>query len=128
MMLVTGAAHAGKTAWVRQKLSPQALCDGQTCTPEEALTAACITQYHALVRRLIAEHADPLAFTERLCRENPDCIVLLDEIGCGIIPLDRADRLWREQTGRCGCLLAESAQTVVRICCGIPSAIKGELP
>ena len=128
MMLVTGAAHAGKTAWVRQNLAPQAICDGAVCAPEEVLSAACITHYHRLVRRLLDEGADPLAYTERLCRENPDCIVLLDEIGCGIVPLEKDDRIWREQTGRCGCLLAEHARTVVRLCCGIAAAIKGELP
>lgn len=128
MILITGPACAGKTRWCMAALAPFAVCDGGACTPEEALTAPCVTRYHLLVRRMTETGADPLAFTERLCRENPGCIVLLDEIGCGIVPLERGERLWREQTGRCGCLLAEHAETVVRLCCGIPAAIKGTLP
>ena len=128
MIVITGAAYSGKTAYCRENYAPSEILDGAVCPIADALTAPCIGSYHALIRRIIAENADPIAFTEQLIRENPDCIVLLDEIGCGIIPLDKAERLWREQTGRCGCLLTAHAETVIRLCCGIPTAIKGDLP
>ena len=128
MIVLTGAAFSGKTAFCRAVYAPAKMLDCAVCPPEEALQAPCITAYHTLIRRILAESADPIAFTEQLIRENPDCIVLLDEIGCGIIPLDKEERLWREMTGRCGCLLTAKASTVIRLCCGIPAAIKGELP
>lgn len=53
-------------------------------------------------------------------------IVVCDEIGCGIIPLDKADREYREALGRFLCLLAQRADTVIRVSCGIGSVIKGE--
>ena len=128
MIVLTGAAYSGKTAYCKAVFAPQAILDGAACSPEDALHAPCITHYHTLIRRILAENADPTAFTEHIIRENPACIVLLDEIGCGIIPLDREERIWREMTGRCGCLLTARADTVIRLCCGIPSALKGELP
>ena len=30
--------------------------------------------------------------------------------------------------GRLACLLAQRAATVVRVCCGLPQVLKGELP
>ena len=38
------------------------------------------------------------------------------------------ERAARERAGRLCCLLAERADTVVRVFCGIPKVIKGELP
>ena len=70
---------------------------------------------------------DAEVFTAALYRENPACIVLLDEIGSGIIPMDKSERIWRETAGRAGCILAENAKTVIRLVCGIPTALKGEL-
>lgn len=54
-------------------------------------------------------------------------VVVCDEVGCGIVPLDPDDRAWRERVGRLCCDLAARADAVVRVVCGIPQMIKGEL-
>ena len=51
-------------------------------------------------------------------------VVIATETGCGVIPLDPQERRNREAAGRLSCLLAERAETVVRICCGIPQVLK----
>lgn len=51
-------------------------------------------------------------------------VVIATETGCGVIPLDPRERRNREAAGRLSCLLAERAETVVRICCGIPQVLK----
>ena len=51
-------------------------------------------------------------------------VVIATETGCGVIPLDPRERRNREAAGRLSCLLAERADTVVRICCGIPQVLK----
>ena len=58
---------------------------------------------------------------------GPEIIFIINEIGCGIIPLEKSERIWREQTGRAGTVIAKNSDTVVRIICGIPTVIKGEL-
>lgn len=83
----------------------------------------------------------PVIFhTERLAFERPDQVealyealvkkevVICNEVGSGVIPVDRAGRLGRESTGRLCVLLAQRAGTVVRMVCGIPTVIKGEVP
>ena len=46
----------------------------------------------------------------------------------GVVPVDPAQRAAREAAGRLSCLLAARAETVVRVCCGIPQLLKGEWP
>lgn len=55
-----------------------------------------------------------------------DNIVLIGtEIGCGIVPVDKTQRLLREVNGRLNCLLAASADKVILMNCGIAQIIKG---
>lgn len=53
-------------------------------------------------------------------------IIIADEIGCGIIPLEKSDRIYREALGRFLCDLASLSEIVIRVTCGIPTFIKGE--
>ena len=47
-------------------------------------------------------------------------VVICNEVGCGIVPLDKSERLAREATGRILIELAQQAQRVVRMQWGIP--------
>ena len=69
---------------------------------------------------------DPLAALEAYLRRRPDAVILCDEVGCGVVPMDRTDREWRERVGRTCCYLAERAERVIRVYCGIPMVLKGE--
>lgn len=52
-------------------------------------------------------------------------VVICNEVGSGIIPLERKMRLAREATGRLCVLLAQNATKVVRMVCGVPTILKG---
>lgn len=130
MYFITGGVYAGKTAYAAKQfdIRPEMITDGADCTFETAMAAVCIKNYQQLIRRLLADGQQPFLFTQTLLDKNPDVIIMMNEIGCGIVPLEREERRWREQTGWCGCLIAERARAVVRLCCGCPSVLKGELP
>ena len=53
-------------------------------------------------------------------------IIICDEVGGGIIPLDKSDRVYREALGRFLCDLAALSDTVIRVTAGIGQFIKGE--
>ena len=61
----------------------------------------------------------------KLEEHGANLILISDEIGGGIVPMDAFDREWREVTGRILCRLAEQAHKVVRIVMGLPQIIKG---
>ena len=46
------------------------------------------------------------------------------EVGSGVVPLDLAERIWRERAGRLTNELAARADRVVRMICGIPVDLK----
>ena len=126
MILITGGAYQGKTAYVKAHVQYE-ITDGAVCDFDAAKSSKVLRNYHCLVRRLIDSGMDAERYTREFCIADPDCIVLIGEVGSGIIPAEKQERLWRENVGRAGCILAEHADSVIRLVCGIPTAIKGEL-
>ncbi|MCI8634679.1 MAG: hypothetical protein HFJ05_03630 [Eubacterium sp.] len=58
-------------------------------------------------------------------RENcPNCVIISDEIGNGIVPVDAFDRTYRERTGRILVQPAGQAEEVERVIYGIGQKIK----
>lgn len=128
MIMITGGAFSGKKDYAKKRFgfSDEEILNGENCSLEAVFSAKCIADFQLIVKRLLEENADVQTFTERLCKENPNAVVIINEIGAGIIPLEKSDRIWREETGRSGCLIARNSSEVIRLACGIPTTIKGE--
>lgn len=111
MILVTGPFYSGKSAYAETLV--QNSCAGlcRICRDAQNLAADC-EDLPALARRLAEEYD----------------IVLVTEVGGGVVPVDAEQRRKREAAGRLSCLLADRAVCVVRIFCGLPLVLKGELP
>ena len=75
------------------------------------------------VQDLAAAAPDLTALADALAAHP---VVIATEVGGGVVPVDPAQRAAREAAGRLSCLLAARAETVVRVCCGIPQLLKGE--
>lgn len=116
MILIIGGAGQGKLDYVLQKTGygPAQVAR----TPEEART-----------RPVFAGLEDwPELDEAALLEANPDVILICDEVGCGVVPVEPAQRARREAVGRLCCCLAERAERVERIFCGLPMVLKGEGP
>ena len=55
---------------------------------------------------------------------DPPAVITLDEVGCGIVPLEKSERDYREAVGHAGQMLAAAAAEVYRMQCGIAVRIK----
>lgn len=89
--------------------------------------ARILNGLHLIIKRLLDGGCDADEIERKimqLAEDAPDAIIICNEIGCGIVPLDKAERLYRELTGRILVKLASKAEKVVRIICGIPQRIK----
>lgn len=126
MILITGGAYQGKTDYAQAHFQFE-ITDGASCGFEDIKSSKILKNYHILVRRIANAGLDAETFTQTLCKENPGCIILIDEIGSGIIPMEKSERIWRESVGRCGCIIAAHSDSVIRLVCGIPTAIKGAI-
>lgn len=84
-------------------------------------------QFHLFVRRALSLGMEPSEIWERVASfadERTELVVICDEIGNGIVPMEQEERRYREETGRMLCKLAVKADSVERIFCGIPVKIK----
>lgn len=97
--------------------------DGLRDSPKEALVKPLLFNFHGFLRQIIESGADPQAYTKEVIDAGP-FIITLDEVGCGVIPVRRSERDWREACGRAGQLLGAESDQVYRVVCGILSRIK----
>lgn len=124
--LYIGGMAQGKRDLVQRlhELSPEEIADGAIHSLEQITCYPAVTHVHLLVRRLLEDGQDPLAALEQLDGK----ILICDEVGCGVVPLERYERDWREAVGRFCCAAARRAERVVRVQSGIPQVLKGRLP
>lgn len=110
MIFITGPLYSGKRAFAQGLLG---------CTETE-LEARAVWDVQERAR----DCTDLEALAAELSRYE---VVIATETGGGIVPLDPAERAGREAAGRLSCLLAERAETVIRVFCGLPTVLKGSL-
>lgn len=126
MRFIIGGAYQGKTEFAVKKynLSPLEIADGEEIDVCEIAKFKCVKNYHLFIKKILENGGDPVKITAKIIAENPDLTVIMNEIGSGIIPIEKSERIWREQVGIVGCMLAENAESVERIVCGIRTKIK----
>lgn len=56
--------------------------------------------------------------------KEENCIYIINEIGSGMVPMGKEERLYRETVGRITCNMAKKADEVYRIVAGYPLRIK----
>ena len=109
MIFVTGPAFSGKQEYIQRALG----------LDDKAFAECAVRDVQDL-----ALSKDPDELADRLAEKR---IVIATEIGGGIVPADPEEREKREAAGRLACRLAERADTVIRVCCGLPQVLKGKL-
>ena len=119
MELVIGGAYQGKLEYVLDKYK---LSGGDvfTCTEEAEIDRSRRVIYHfeQYLKYCLNKGISPdLDFEE-------DSIIIMDDIFCGVVPIDKDIRAWREFCGRTGSELTRKASTVTRVFCGLPQKLK----
>lgn len=108
MILILGGAYQGKRAFAEKQFPGKTIMD----------------RYHETVREQLRNGEDPLAAAESLAASGKDLVILMDEVGSGVVPMEKEERVWREMCGRCACIFAEQAEMVFRVASGIGVRIK----
>lgn len=107
MIFITGPLYGGKRDYA---------CELLGCTPEELAGRAVWD-----VQERAAGCADLDALADELSQYET---VIAAEVGGGVVPVDPDERAAREAAGRLACLLAQRAERVVRVFCGLPVVLK----
>lgn len=127
MVLIIGGAYQGKLDYATNTYHKTLVADGNSCTMEDTLHCEIINNLQGLVRRYFTTLDEATTYLDTLLANNPNVIVVSTEVGCGVVPIDRTDRDYRELVGRVSCEVSKRANTVVRVFCGIGKSIKGEV-
>lgn len=109
MILIVGGAYQGKRAYAEEHF------------PD---TYKKINHYHDEIRLQMERGMDPLEEAKKLPLSEEKLVIICDEVGSGLVPLDAFERAYREQVGRVGGYLASKADRVIRVVCGIGKHIK----
>lgn len=110
-LLITGAAGSGKRSYIRslgwkeKDMADAVLDERRVVYHAENMAGRMEHQY--LVRELLKKDA-----------------VIINEVGCGIIPADANERVHRLEAGKLAIQLAAQAGHVIRLISGIPVVIK----
>lgn len=151
MKLIIGGAYQGKLKYAKEAYGvSEGWIDGRTCSYDEIETCRGIFNFHELVKRMLSadeagrtegdmKTAWPIsfsgtdlsglemqakAFAAALYRKNPDILIVSNELGYGIVPMEKGDRMWREAAGRICTSLAACSDEVVRVVCGLGMRLK----
>jgi len=61
----------------------------------------------------------------RVCADlDATVIFVTNEVGMGIVPTNALSRFYRDLVGRCNHTMAEAADEVILVCCGLPLHLK----
>lgn len=123
MILIVGGAYQGKREYAKKRygLDENDIVSGDDM--QRLSDAKCIDCFEKFVYE---NGENAISAAKAVLAENPGVIIIMTEIGSGIIPLDREERRRRELAGQTGCYLSERAEIVIRMTCGIPQLLKGE--
>ncbi len=130
MKLIIGGTAQGKLEYTLLKYNLQKNMVWDGSMPNEANdrerkeNPIIINHFHQWVKSRMLNGGCPEDEIMSFLDCNEDCIIICDEIGNGIVPIDPFEREYRERVGRILVQLAKRAEEVERIICGIGRKIK----
>lgn len=121
MLMITGGAFQGKLNYALELtgMEYEDVLDCEKCSIEEVFSGKVLYNFHAVVNILLKEDQDVLLFAEEFVSANPDAVIILNEVGGGVIPIRKEERKYREAVGRMSCYLAKKSKEVHRVMCGL---------
>ena len=125
MRMIIGGAFQGKMEYAQKEYPGIRWVDGAACSEEELLQCEGVYHFHLYIRKSMEKYEEMRLFADRIIRENPQIVIITDEIGYGLVPIDAFERRYREVTGRICTRLAAFSERVDRVVCGIGLPIKG---
>lgn len=126
-VLIVGGIWQGKRDYAKTHFG---ISSDEIISPDQPIgsDAKCIDQLQDRIWDILKKGTceQQIKWIDDLLCQCTGKICICDDISCGIVPLEEEQRVWREMVGRFLCRLAQKADLVVRIQCGIGQIIKGE--
>lgn len=124
MEMIIGGAFQGKSSYVKNKYPEIQWKSGKEIDEETLMETQGVFGFHEYIRKELKAGRTVAGLAEKLIERNPGLILVCDEVGYGVVPVDAFDREYRETVGRVCTKLASASKRVVRVVCGIGTVIK----
>lgn len=124
MKLVTGGAYQGKLGYAKELYPDVVWKDGAECGLQDIETCEALDRFHLFVRRWLEAGRTKEELIDTVLKKNSGILIVCDEVGCGLVPVDAFEREYREAVGRICTAFADRADRVDRVVCGIGMRIK----
>ncbi|HEX3029710.1 MAG TPA: bifunctional adenosylcobinamide kinase/adenosylcobinamide-phosphate guanylyltransferase [Clostridia bacterium] len=120
MIFIFGGRCQGKLTFAREKFGKGlTVCSLKETSIKDAFSFDIVTNIEDGIRELLKNGEKPAEFFEANSECFADKIIIGNEIGCGIVPIDEFERLWRDETGWFYQMLCKNADEVYRVWAGI---------
>jgi len=126
MILIFGGAYQGKLNYAIEHydIKEWDIYHCQKDSMKIDFNKKVIANVEQFVYACVKEGLNPKEVLENHMEKLQDKIIIFDDISQGIVSIDPVERAWREDNGRCMTYLAQKADEVVRVFCGIGSRVK----
>jgi len=124
MILIFGGAYNGKLEFVKEKYD---VTNEEIffCTNENLnFKKKVLCGLHIFTKACVLNNINSLEVLESNIDILKDKIIICDEINSGVVPMDKLDRMWREETGRALQLLSKNSSSVYRIFFGMQEQLR----
>ena len=93
MRLIIGGAYQGKLDYAikNYNISESEVANGKELDINVLSHIKCINNYHLTVKKLIENGENPISITDEILAANPDIVIILNEIGNGIVSRQKMD-------------------------------------
>lgn len=124
MILIFGGAYNGKLELIKRKykISDEEIffCNDENLRYDKKV----ISGLHIFTKMCVINKINSLELLKKNINLLEDKIIICDEINSGIVPMEKIDREWREETGRVLQFLTQNSSQVFRIFFGLEERLK----
>ena len=124
MEMIIGGAFQGKSAYAKKKYPHICWTEAEELEEQDLMNAQGVLGFHNYIKKELKKGNDLSSLSSMLIQNNPGLIIVSDEVGYGIVPVDAFERTYRECVGRICTDLAAASSIVTRVVCGIGMVIK----
>ncbi len=131
MEFYLGGSHQGKLELVKRRFDEKELTilDGESVDLQlqhldEMHGQIVFNHLHLWVKRCLENEISAKEELENFMNQHFDAVLICDEVGNGVVPMEQSERIYRDEVGRIQIMLAKRADQVYRVICGIEQRLK----
>lgn len=125
MYFIFGGRCQGKLEYAKRLYGEElTVCDLKYCDINDAFSADIIINIQESVSTLLKIKISPSEYFKDNIEKFNGKILIGNEIGCGVVPIDAFEREWRDETGWVYQFISSKAKRVDRVWAGIGQTLK----